>query len=217
MRGEDGKIHCLDRLTVEVLDKFGVIFGIFLEYLTYIAILLVQMGTLAHMFNSMAPVIPDAPEIPPLDLPDNLPPIARIAQAPQADPLSWDFQTFAVITDLGYCAITEVLLLSHMEIDKFLSRAPLLGHWFARCALQIFIGVQTVQMATTLKVSGNQRTGVVELGEAAGWLMGGVGFFNFFFNTLYKFENRPCRICGFCCILSFAVLIPIFAMVGTTE
>eukprot|EP01065_Artemidia_motanka_P053505 TRINITY_DN9943_c0_g1_i1.p1 TRINITY_DN9943_c0_g1~~TRINITY_DN9943_c0_g1_i1.p1 ORF type:complete len:217 (+),score=64.15 TRINITY_DN9943_c0_g1_i1:88-738(+) len=215
MRGDDGKVHCLDRLTTDVLDKFGQLFDLFLKFLTYVAIVLVWMGTLAHLYNAMAPEGDGTADEPPYD--GTLSPTKdEDAQAPRTDPLAWDYQVFSVITDVGYIGLTCVLFLAHMEIEKFLEWVPVFSHWIARTTLQLFVGVQTVNAATSLHVSGNQRTGVTELGSAAGWLMVSVGMFNLFFNTLFSFSNRPCRLCGFCCIVGFAVCVPIFAVVGTT-
>eukprot|EP01062_Namystynia_karyoxenos_P056487 TRINITY_DN47454_c0_g1_i1.p1 TRINITY_DN47454_c0_g1~~TRINITY_DN47454_c0_g1_i1.p1 ORF type:complete len:249 (+),score=75.86 TRINITY_DN47454_c0_g1_i1:88-747(+) len=210
--GGDGKIHCLDRLTTDVLDKFASLFAMFLKVLVKVAALVCIMGQLAHMWNVVAPPIKDWDESPA----EVASPALSPREANGIAQLKWDYQVWSVISDIGYVALTLVIIVADLEVDKFLDMAPMFGHWFPRACLQLFVGVQTINAASTLHVTGADLEGVVPLGEAGGWLLGAHALFSFFLNTLFRFTARPIRLCGFCCVVSFAVMIPIFAAIGTT-
>eukprot|EP01063_Lacrimia_lanifica_P008684 TRINITY_DN15729_c0_g1_i1.p2 TRINITY_DN15729_c0_g1~~TRINITY_DN15729_c0_g1_i1.p2 ORF type:complete len:355 (+),score=103.96 TRINITY_DN15729_c0_g1_i1:155-1219(+) len=141
---------------------------------------------------------------------------ARTLGAVRGGLLSGEFKFFAVLSEVAYLFASLGLVLSELEISKFLHYFSFFNKWVPRMLAHLFVGVQLINTSSALDQAKANSGFSHFLALMAGWIMVFCALVQLWFRTVFAIPARPCKMMGMCFIVATAVMVVIGAIMGTT-
>eukprot|EP01060_Flectonema_neradi_P015690 TRINITY_DN2234_c1_g1_i1.p1 TRINITY_DN2234_c1_g1~~TRINITY_DN2234_c1_g1_i1.p1 ORF type:complete len:292 (+),score=62.98 TRINITY_DN2234_c1_g1_i1:146-1021(+) len=89
----------------------------------------------------------------------------------ESSKLNFVGKMFSVISYMGYIVMSAVVFIVQLEIKFFLKYLNMLHYWPAKAAMQIFLGVQTLNAKENLETAGMSSDTQKIVADIAGWIL----------------------------------------------